>query len=85
MHAWLDFVTELQKYTSFTYSWSTSEKCKNLDAVMPDQLLAANTDAVAYQMEEYKNPDLFVIGTAFNTTTTWRFYYYMYWLGKTTR
>ena len=52
---------------------------------MPDQLLAANTDAVAYQMEEYKNSDLFVIGTAFNTTTTWRFYYYMYWLGKTTR
>ena len=27
----------------------------DLDAVVPDQLLAANADAVAYQMEEYKN------------------------------
>ena len=28
--AWLDFVTKLQKYTSFAYSWSTSEECKNI-------------------------------------------------------
>ena len=24
MHAWLDFVIQLQKYISFAYSWSTS-------------------------------------------------------------
>ena len=35
MHAWLDFITKLQKYTPFAYSWSTSE-LKNLDAVVPD-------------------------------------------------
>ena len=55
MHAWLDFVPKLQKYTSFGYSWSTSEECKILDAVVPGRLLAANASAVAYQMEEYKN------------------------------
>ena len=57
----LDFVTKLQKYTFFAYSWSTSKECKVLDAVVPDQLLAANTDAVAYQMEEHKNSGLVVI------------------------
>ena len=38
-----------------------SEGCKNLDVVVPNQLLAANVDAVAYQMEEYKNPGFVVI------------------------
>ena len=28
---------------------------------MPDQLIAANADLIAYQMEEYKNSDLVVI------------------------
>ena len=51
VHAWLDFVTKLQKYTSFAYCWSTSEECKNLDAVVPYQLLPANADAIAYHME----------------------------------
>ena len=61
MHGWLDFVTKLQKYTSFAYSWTTSEECKNLNAVVPDQLLAVNTNAIAYRMEEYKNLCLLVI------------------------
>ena len=51
----------LEWILSFAYSWSTSEDCKNLDAVVPDQLLAAKADAVAYQMEEYKNAGLVVI------------------------
>ena len=36
--------------------WILSQSCRNttsLDAVVPYQLLAANIDAVAYQMEEY--------------------------------
>ena len=37
----------------FTFSWSTSEECKNLGTVVPYQLLAVNDDAIAYQMEEY--------------------------------
>ena len=61
MHAWLDFVTKLQKYTSFEYSWSTSEEFKNVYAVLPNQLLAANDDAVTYRMEEYANSSLIVI------------------------
>ena len=39
MHAWLQFVTKLQKYTSSAYNWSTSEECKNLDAAEPGQLM----------------------------------------------
>ena len=61
MHTWLDFVTKLQRYTSFAYCWSTSEECKNFDAVVLDQLLPANTNTIAYQMEKYKNSGLFVI------------------------
>ena len=61
IHAWLDFFIKLQKYTSFVYSRSTSEECKNLDAVLPNQLLVVRTDAVVYQMEEYKNLGLIVI------------------------
>ena len=67
MHAWLDFVTKPQKYTSLAYSWSTSEECKNVDAVVPDQFLAVNADAVAYQMEEYKNSGLVVNLHCFNS------------------
>ena len=33
VHAWLDLVTKMQKYTSFPYSRSTSEECKKWDAV----------------------------------------------------
>ena len=61
MHASLNFVTKLQKYTFFAHSWSTNDECKNLDSVVLDQLLAPNADAVAYQMEEYKNSGLAVI------------------------
>ena len=55
MHAWLDFVQKLQKYTSFAHNWSTNEECmqKLDDAVLvlyvPNhQLLAKNADIVAY-------------------------------------
>ena len=48
MHAWLDFVTKLQKYTSSANIWSTSEECKNLYAVV-------------YQTEEYKYSSFVVI------------------------
>ena len=34
---------------------------KNLDAVVPNKLLAANAEAVGYQSEEYKNSGLVVI------------------------
>ena len=61
MHTWLDFVTKLHKYNSFAYMWLTTKECKNLDVVVPDQLLAANVDAIAYQMEQYKNSSLVVI------------------------
>ena len=61
MHVWLDFVATLQEYTSFAYSWSTSEECKNLDTVVLDQLLETNTIAIAYHMEEYRNSGLVVI------------------------
>ena len=33
VHAWLDLVTKMQKYTPFAYSWSTSEERKTWDAV----------------------------------------------------
>ena len=39
MHAWLDFITELQS-------------AKKLDIFVPDQLLAVNAETVAFQMEE---------------------------------
>ena len=67
MHAWLDFVTRLQVYTSFAYSWSTSKEYKSSDAVMPNQLLAADNDAVAYQMEQYKNLGLVIIFHCLNS------------------
>ena len=38
-----------------------ARSAKSLEAVVPNQLLAANADAVAYQMEEYKNSGLVVI------------------------
>ena len=60
-HAWLDFLTNLQKFITFVYTWSTSEEYKILDAVVPDRLLAFNTSASSYQIEEYKNSSLVVI------------------------
>ena len=59
MHVWLDFLTKLQKFTSFAYSWSTSEY-KILDSLVPDELLAVNTNAGPYQIE-YKDSSLVVI------------------------
>ena len=32
-----------------------SEHWKNVDTVVSEQLLPANADTIAYQMEEYKN------------------------------
>ena len=57
---WLDFFTKLQKFTSFAYSWSTSEEYKILDAVVSNELLAANANANvgSYQIKEYKNSSL---------------------------
>ena len=49
------------KISEIHFLWTVdqlSEECKNLDA---DQLLAANVDTIAYQMEKYKNPGLVVI------------------------
>ena len=34
---------------------TTSEECKNLDVVVPEQLLAPTADAVACETKEYKN------------------------------
>ena len=33
VHAWLDLVTKLQRYTHLVQSWSTGEECKKWDAV----------------------------------------------------
>ena len=49
---------KLQKYTPFAYSWSTTRSEKPKDAIVPNQLLAANADTVAYQMEKYENSGL---------------------------
>ena len=57
---WLDFVTKLQKCTSFAYSWTT-RSANTQDTVVPDQLLAANANDIACQMEEYEISDLVVI------------------------
>ena len=83
MHAWLDFLTKLQKLTSFAYSWSTSREYKILDAVTPDELLAAKASASSYQIEEHKHSSLVVILYCLYTTTAWHFQYLMYCLGKT--
>ena len=81
----MDFVTKLQKYTSFAYSWSTSD-CKILDDVLPKQLFAANIGNVAYQIEEYKNSGLIVILDCLNGFQHNNYvHYYMYSLGKIAR
>ena len=61
---------------SFAYSWSTSEVevYRILDAIVPDKLLAANTNAGSYQIEEYKNSSLVVILHGLHITTTWHFH-----------
>ena len=51
----------VEGWFQFVEKMGLSKECKNLDAVVPNELLAANADAVAYQMEEYKNSDLVVI------------------------
>ena len=88
MHTWLDFITKLQKYTSFAFSWLPNEECKNLDAVVPDQVLAANDEAVAYQMEKDKNSGLVVILHCLNSFQHNKYVAFslLYvWLRKTTR
>ena len=61
MHAWLDFLTKLQKLTSFAYNWSTSKEYKILDAVVPDKMLAVNANTRSYKIEEHKKLSLVVI------------------------
>ena len=63
------------KFNSFAYSWLTSEEYKNLDAVVPDELLATNANIGSYQVEEYKNSSLVIILHYLNKTTTWYFHY----------
>ena len=63
MHALLN-IGFCHKISEIHFLWTVdqlSEECKNLDAVVFDQLLAANVDTIAYQMEKYKNPGLVVI------------------------
>ena len=67
MHVWLDFVIKLQKYISLAYSSWTSGSAKTWDAAVPDQLLAASANVIAYQMEEYENSDLVVILLSLNS------------------
>ena len=71
IYAFLGFVTKLQKCTSFGNSWSTSKDCKNLDAIVPNQIV----DTVAYQMEEKIQVWLWccIVWTVLKTTTTWHF------------
>ena len=87
IHAWVGFVTNLQKYTSFPNSWSNSKEYKNLDAVVHDQLLAANANTIAFR---WKNIILVwlwfcIVWTVFNTTIAWHFHHYIYGLRKITR
>ena len=58
---------KLQKYSSFAQSWSTIEEYKNVDVVVPDQLLTANTDVVSYHIKEYKNSGLVGILNCLNS------------------
>ena len=46
---------------------TASKECKNSDAVVTNQLLAADNDAVAYQMEQYKNLGLVIIFHCLNS------------------
>ena len=77
-------LSQMHKCTSFAYNWSTSKNCENLDAVVPEQLLATKADTVAY----HKNTKIQVwlwfciVWTISYTTTMWNFHYYKYYLGK---
>ena len=51
----------------------TSEKYKMLDAIVPDELLAANASAGFYQTEEYENSSFVAILPCLNTATAWHF------------
>ena len=64
------------EFTSFAYSWSISysEEYKILDAVVPDELLAANANAGSYQIKEYNISSSVVILHCLNGTTSWHVY-----------
>ena len=51
----------------FAYSWTTSEEYKILDAVVPDELLAANANANSYQIEKFKFGCNFTLFEQFST------------------
>ena len=63
MYTWLDFVTKLQKYTSFLHTAVEQLRVQKLKTLLcPTKCLhAANTNAIAYQMEEYNNSSLVMI------------------------
>ena len=54
MHASLDFLTKLKKFTSVAYSWSTSEEYKILGPVVPNKSLAANANIGSSQIAEFQ-------------------------------
>ena len=71
MPDWIFSKNYRNKFTSFAYSWSTSEEYKILDAVVPNELLAASANTSSYQIEEHKNSSLVVILHCLNTKTTY--------------
>ena len=75
MHAWLDFSQTAEIHFLCIQLLINSEEYKILDAVVPDELHAANVNAGSYQMEEYKNKSLVLILHCLNTTTTQHFHY----------
>ena len=55
------------EHSTATSVHSNKLSAKNLDAVVPDHLLATNVDTVAYQTGEYKNSGLLVIFDRLNS------------------
>ena len=79
-------IGEMQKFTSFGYSWSTNNEYKILDAVVPNKLLAVIANTSFYQIEEFKNSSLVVILHCLNSfqhNNYGTFTIHIYCLGKT--
>ena len=61
MHCFIRFCHKTAEILALHTVDQLARRAKSLDAVVPAQLFAANADAVAYQMEEYKNSGFVVI------------------------
>ena len=61
MHCFIRFFHKTAEIFPLHTVDQLARRAKSLDAVVPDQLFAANADAVAYHMEEYKNSGFVVI------------------------